>query len=84
MSLPKMFDAHKAWLCSLIALATALASYRHGPLIVGLVPIPFSLAGVLFGVRALVRGPLRVLGCIFLVINASLSLASVCGLFLLR
>jgi len=81
MNPAKMLDAHRAWLCGLIALAAALASYRHDPLTIGLVPIPFSVAGVVFGARALVRGPLRVLGGIFLVINAFLFVASVCGLF---
>ena len=75
-----MFDAHKAWLCALIALAVALASQRHDPLIFNLASIPFSLGGVLLAARALVRGPLRILGGIFLVINAFLFVASVGGL----
>ena len=75
--LTKMFDAHKAWLCSLIALAGALTSYRRDPLIIELIPIPFSFAGVVFGTRALTRGPLRVLGAVFLVINAFLFVASI-------
>ena len=76
-ALGKMLDAHKAWLCCLIALAGALVSFRHDPLMIELIPILFSLAGVVFGVRALTRGPLRALGGAFLVVNAFLFVASI-------
>jgi hypothetical protein len=84
MSRPRIFDARKTWLCGLIALAVSLVSYGHDPLIIYLFPIPFSLAGVLFGARALVRGPLHLLGGIFLFIHALLLVASVGGLFFPR
>ena len=73
----KMFDAHISWLCCLIALGVALASFRHDALVVELIPVPFSFAGVVFGVRALVRGPLRVLGGVFLIANVLLFVSSI-------
>jgi hypothetical protein len=72
---PRIFDAYKSWLCCLITFLLVAIDFRGSILFVQIISIVFSLMGLVFGVRALTRGPLRFVGGVFLVINAFLFLS---------
>lgn len=73
---PKIADAYKSWGCFLLAIMVAVSVFRRS-LPAEVIAANLAVTGLIFGVRALRRGPLKMLGGIFLILNAFVLLSVV-------
>jgi hypothetical protein len=64
----RLADAYKAWAVWLIVLVWATATFRDHFWLMSAQAL-LGTVGVYYGARALIRGPLRILGGVFLLLN---------------
>ena len=77
----KWADAYKSWAIWLILLICVLATFRDDFWLM-LAQALLGTVGVYYGVRALIRGPLRILGGVFLLLNGFFVGSLIARLFL--
>ncbi len=77
----KLADAYKAWAIWLIVFGLAMAIFRDDFWLM-LAQALLGAVGAYYGTRALMRGPMRILGGVFLLLNGLVVANFVARLFL--
>lgn len=72
----KFADAHKAWACFLVGLIVSLFVFRNN-LPLEAVAMCCAVLGAFYATKAVLHGPLRMVGGIFLVLNGCLLIGAI-------